>query len=48
VAKLLGSRMSLPLSLGRTLLVRRFIASNRKEEDGQQLKFPFLPFLENL
>ncbi len=48
MAKLLGSCMSLPLSLGRTLLVRRFVASNRKEEDGQQLKFPFLPFLETL
>jgi hypothetical protein len=39
--------MSLPLLLGRTLLVYRFITSNYKEE-GQQLKFPFLPVLETL
>lgn len=41
MAKFLRSRMSFPLSLGRSLLVHRFVALNHKEEDGQQLKFPF-------
>jgi hypothetical protein len=48
VAKLLRSRMSLLLSLGRTLLVCGFVVLNCKEEDGQQLKFPFLLILETL
>jgi hypothetical protein len=35
VAKLLRSHMSLPLLLGRTLLIRRFVALNQKEDSGQ-------------
>jgi hypothetical protein len=30
------------------LLVRGFVASNHKEENRQQLKFPFLSILETL
>ena len=39
MAKLLRSRMSLPLSLGRTLLVCGLVASNRKEDSGHELGF---------
>jgi hypothetical protein len=40
--------MSLLLLLGRILFVRRFVTSNSKEEDRQQLKFLFLLILKTL
>ena len=48
MAKFVPSCMSLSSSIGRSLIVRRFVVSNHKEERRQQLKFPFLPILEIL